>query len=92
MNTVMSSDVKCGVALGLAGLHAGAMAFMSFVEMPTLSAVAEKKNASLLRAFMPEWFPRGRDYMMPLMAASAAAAVVAYNAEVLLPHPRLKYM
>lgn len=74
-----AAEIKYGAALALAGIHAGAMSFGSFVEVPTLNAVVNASNAGLLRAYFPIWWPYGRNFMAPLVLASSAAAAVAYT-------------
>ena len=63
-------------ATGIAGMTAGALAFVSFVDTRTFLQLAGK-DPEVIRKLFPYWWPNGRDLMAPLAATGTAAHVAA---------------
>ena len=65
-------------ATATAGLTAGALLFVSAVDVRALLKLAHKPNGSrILKDYFAEWWPAGRDFMVPLIAANAVTHSIA---------------
>jgi len=77
----------CGIATALSGIAAGSLCFVSAVDGRSfLSHIREKPDldnglgVAVLRTHFAVWWPSGRDYMVPLIAATTIAHTAAYAA------------
>lgn len=70
----------CAAAVGLAGVTAGALAFVSAVDVRVLLRAAKDDKDEYLREHFALWWPAGRDYMVPLASLATLAHGGAYAA------------
>lgn len=80
--TNMPTDrtTACAAAVGLAGIAAGALSFVSAVDVRAILGHVREKRHDTIRAHFALWWPAGRDFMVPLIASATLANVGAYAA------------
>lgn len=65
-------------ATGLAGLIAGGMSFVSFVDVRSFLQHVDSNNTETAKSHFQKWWPCGRDYMVPLLGTTMLAHLVAW--------------
>ncbi|CAM9976355.1 unnamed protein product [Discosporangium mesarthrocarpum] len=65
-------------ATGAAGIAAGALTFVSFVDTRTYVGLVNSGEEATVKKLFPRWWPNGRDLMVPVVALCTLTHGVAY--------------
>lgn len=77
----MRTEAAQSLAVGMSGILAGCLTFVSFVETRTILKLVDagSDGTEIVRKFFPIWWPYGRDLMVPVIFLTAATHVLAFS-------------
>eukprot|EP00931_Biecheleriopsis_adriatica_P124721 TRINITY_DN99893_c0_g1_i1.p1 TRINITY_DN99893_c0_g1~~TRINITY_DN99893_c0_g1_i1.p1 ORF type:complete len:151 (-),score=21.14 TRINITY_DN99893_c0_g1_i1:152-604(-) len=77
----MRADSATSLAVGMSGILAGCLTFVSFVEARTILKLVDAgtDGVEMVRKFFPIWWPYGRDLMVPVILLTTGAHGLAFS-------------